>query len=162
VVRPHGIGGLLRICSYAESKDSFLKAGTVSLYLDREGIQEYKVLSVQKHKNILLMQLDGLISRFDAERFRGADVFIKKEALQSKDEDDYFWFELIGLSVYLESGRCIGTVEDIFQTGSNDIYIVREGEKEYLIPATHDVVKEIDLVKKSMIIMEMEGLLDIN
>jgi 16S rRNA processing protein RimM len=162
VSRPHGLEGLLRIWSYAQSEDSFLRAGTVFLNMDQKEPQEYKVLSVKRHKNILLMQLEGLTSRYEAERFRGAGVFIKKETLQREDEDDYFWFELIGLNVYLDTGKHIGTLEDIIPTNSNDIYIVRQEDKEYLIPATHDMVKEIDLVKKCMIVMEREGLLDIN
>ncbi len=162
VIRPHGLDGHLRVLSYAQSEESFLKAGTVFLRLDHRHTVAYKVLSVKPHKNILLMQLEGLSSFDEAEKYRGAEILINKDTLKSETKDDFFWFELIGLKVYLNTGECIGVLQDIFSTGSNDIYVVREGNKEYLIPAIHDVVEEVDLKNKKMIIAEMEGLLDLN
>jgi 16S rRNA processing protein RimM len=162
VIRPHGLDGHLRVLSYARSEKSFLNAGTVFLKPDHERTFAYKVLSVKPHKNILLMQLDGLSSLDEAERYRGAEILINKDTLISDTKDDFFWFDLIGLKVYLNTGEYVGVLRDIFSTGSNDIYIVREGDKEYLIPAIHDVVENIDLKNKKMIIAEMEGLLDLN
>lgn len=162
VIRPHGLEGLLRIWSYAQSGGSFLNAGTVFLKSDRQGIREYKALSIKPHKNLFLMELEGLSSLEEAERYRGAEIFIRKDSLIRGSKDEYFWFELIGLDVYLNSGRYIGTLKDILTTGSNDIYVVGKGETEFLIPATHEVVEEIDLRHKKMIISEMEGLLDLN
>ena len=82
--------------------------------------------------------------------------------MSKKNDDEYFWYELIGLRVYLETDKYIGTIRHILPTGCNDIYIVREGKTEIFIPAIHDVVKKIDLPNKKMIISEMEGLLDLN
>ena len=64
--------------------------------------------------------------------------------------------------MYLPGGKYIGTIKHILPTGSHDIYVVRKGTKEVLIPAIHDVVENIDLPNKRMIISEMEGLLDLN
>ena len=162
VIRPQGLKGLLRIRSYAGSAESFLDAGTVFLKSDKEELFEYKVSSVKAHKGVFLMKLDGLISLEDAERYRGAEILIKKDLLRRESAEEYFWFEIIGLSVYLSSGRYIGILKDIIATGSNDIYVVKEGETEYLIPAIHEVVEEIDLKNKRIIISEIEGLLDLN
>jgi 16S rRNA processing protein RimM len=100
-------------------------------------------------------------SRDQVEPYHGAEIFIRKAAV-SRGEDEYFWHELIGLEVYLETGRCLGTLEEIVSTAANDIYVVREGREEVLIPAIHEVVKTIDLEKGTMIISEVEGLLDLN
>jgi 16S rRNA processing protein RimM len=162
VIRPQGLKGLLRVRSYAGSVESFIDAGTVFLRSDEGELCEYKVSSIKAHKGVFLMKLDGLNSLEDAERHHGADILIIKALLRRENEDEYFWFELIGLNVYLTSGRYIGTLKDIIATGSNDIYVVKEGETEYLIPAIHEVVKEIDLKKKKIIISEMEGLLELN
>ena len=162
VIRPHGLEGLLRIWSYAQSEESFLEAGTILLKSDRGKIHEYKVLSVRSHKNIFLMRLEGLNSLDEAEKFRGAEILIRKDSLDRNGVNEYFWFELIGLKVYLNTGRYMGRLQEIIATGSNDIYVVREGEKEFLIPAIHDVVEEIDLKNKKMIIDEMEGLFELN
>ncbi len=162
VVRPHGIEGALRIKSYAQSEESFLSAGTVSLRSSSGDIREYAVSSVRPHKNILLMKLEGLNTLEEAEKYRGAAILIKRHSLPRAEEEEYFWHELIGLEVYLSEGEYVGTIRHILPTGSNDIYVVQEGKKEVLIPAVHDVVREIDLTNNRMIISEVEGLLDLN
>jgi 16S rRNA processing protein RimM len=162
IARPHGLDGLLRIRSYAQSEESFLNAGTVFLRRVSGELHDYKVISVKPHKNIFLMKLEGLSSLEDAERNRGAMILIRKASLSPKGKEEYFFHELIGLKVYLNSGKFIGTIEHVLPTGSNDIYVVRKGKKEVLIPAIHDVVEEIDLGNQRMTVFEMEGLLDLN
>jgi 16S rRNA processing protein RimM len=162
VIRPHGLDGSLRIRSYAQSAESFLDAGNVFLKSDNDEMCEYKVSSIKPHKSVFLIQLQGLQSLAEAERYRGADILIRKELLEQKGEEEYFWFELIGLEVFLNSGRYLGKLTDIIPTGSNDIYVVKKGGKEVLIPAIHQVVDKIDLENKKIIVSEMEGLLDLN
>jgi 16S rRNA processing protein RimM len=162
VIRPHGLGGLLRIWSYAESEKTFLNSGTVFLGLASGQTHEHRVLSVVGHKNAFLMKLEGLTRLDKAETYRNAAILIEKRGLRCEEDDEYFWHELIGLNVYLNTGECIGTVKHIVPTGSNDIYVVQKGEKEILVPAIHEVVQEIDLDRKTMIITEMEGLFDLN
>lgn len=162
VIGPHGLGGLLRIWSYAESEKTFLSSGKVFLGLASGQTHAYRVLSVVAHKNAFLMKLEGLSTLDEAETYRNAAILIEKIGLSREEEDEYFWHELIGLEVYLNTGESIGTLKHILPTGSNDIYVVQKGEKEVLIPAIHDVVQEIDLDRKTMIISDMEGLLDLN
>lgn len=161
VIRPHGLDGVMRIRSYAQSERTFLDAGSVFLKPDPQEPQEYKVSSVKPHKNVFLIKLEGLNALEQAETYRGANILIRKDSL-NRESGEYFWFELIGLKVYLKSGRYMGTVKDIIQTGSNDIYVVRKKKAEFLIPAIHGVVEHIDLEHDEMIIHEMEGLFEIN
>lgn len=161
VVGPHGVRGLLKIESYARSEGTLMMAGKVFLRQSHGEVSEYGILSAVPHKGGALVRLEGLDSRDQIEPYRGADILILKEAV-SRDKDEYFWHELIGLRVFVDTGRYLGTVEDILETPANDIYVVREGREEFLIPAIHDVVKTIDLEKGRMIISEMEGLLDLN
>jgi 16S rRNA processing protein RimM len=163
VIRPHGLNGFLRIHSYAGSEESFLMAGTVLLKLGQMEISEYKVLSIKAHGNAFLIKLNEISSLEAAEKYRGAEILIRKDTLRHKNEDEYFWFELIGLEVFLNSGRFIGILQDIINTGSNDIYVVKEGKKEILIPALHGIVLKVDLDNKKMLIADnIDGLLDIN
>ncbi len=161
IIRPHGKRGLLRIRSYAGSEASFLDAGTVFLRSVSGEIHEFRVTSVNAHKNIFLMRLKDLNSKEEAEGYKGADILINKDTLV-REEDECFWYELLGLKVYLDTGDYLGSISHIISAGSNDVYVVREGEKEIFIPATHEVVKEIDLENEKMIITAMEGLLDLN
>jgi 16S rRNA processing protein RimM len=161
VIRPHGKRGLLRIRSYARSEGSFLDAGSVFLRPVSGEIQEFRVTSVNAHKNTFLMRLKDLNSNEEAEEYKGADILINKDTLV-REEDEYFWYELLGIKVYLDTGDYLGCVSHIISAGSNDIYVVREGSKEIFIPATHEVVKEVDLENEKMIISTIEGLLDLN
>ncbi|MBK5099388.1 MAG: 16S rRNA processing protein RimM [Desulfobacteraceae bacterium] len=161
VIRPHGREGLLRISSFARSEDSFLQAGRVFLKSASGEIREYAVISVRPHKNSFLMKLEGFPSRREAEEYRGAEIHISKDALR-REEGEYFWHELLGLKVYLETGKYLGIISQIIPTRSNDIYVVKKGDKEVLLPATHQVVKEIDLDNEKMVVADMEGLFDLN
>ena len=161
VIGPHGVRGLVKIESYARSEDTLLTAGRVYLKQRDGEMSEHELLAAGPHKGVSLIRLEGLDSRDRVEPYRGAEVFIRKAAV-SRDEDEYFWHELVGLKVYLETGRYLGTVEEIVSTAANDIYVVREGKEEFLIPAIHDVVKTIDLENGKMILFEVEGLLDLN
>jgi 16S rRNA processing protein RimM len=161
VIGPHGLRGLLKIESYARSEDTLLTAGKIFLRKSPGEISEQGILSAVPHKGGALIRLEGLDSRDRTEPYRGAEVLISKAAV-SRDEDEYFWHELIGLRVYVETGRYLGTVQDILPTAANDIYVVRQGREEFLIPAIYDVVKTIDLENGKMIISEVEGLLDLN
>jgi 16S rRNA processing protein RimM len=161
VIRPHGLKGLLRIISYAESEESFLQAGSVLLKSGSSGVSEFKVASVTARPKALLMGLEGIISMDAAEKYRGAEILIRKDALKKETDDEFFWFELIGLDVYLESGQFIGIIKEIINTGSNDIYVVKDGDKEHLIPAVHGVVLRIDPAEKKVLIADnIDGLLE--
>jgi 16S rRNA processing protein RimM len=64
--------------------------------------------------------------------------------------DEFYWYQLVGLEVISSDGRKLGTIEDILETGSNDVYVVRQGDEEILIPAIHQVVLEVDLQQRFM------------
>jgi 16S rRNA processing protein RimM len=162
VLRPHGLGGLLRIASYAESEDSFAKKRV--FFRDPRGVlREEEVVSVQPHQEAFLMKLKGIDTIDKAEVLRGSSIYVEKRSLE-REEQEFFWHEIIGLEVFLRSGRHIGRVLNIFPTAGNDIYVVQAAgsESELLIPAVQGVVEEVDLPGRKMVISDMEGLLELN
>ncbi|MCP4681515.1 MAG: 16S rRNA processing protein RimM [Desulfobacterales bacterium] len=161
VIRPHGLTGLLRVWAYAGREASFPDEETVCLRSVSGMMREYTITSARFHKNIFLMELEGLRSIEEAEEYRGADILIRKDSLP-REEDTYFWHELLGLKVYLDTGEYLGSISRILPTNGNDIYIAKKGDKEVFIPAVHEVVKQIDLENGKIIISAMEGLLDLN
>jgi len=162
VIKPHGFKGLIRVWSYARTIDSFCHSGAVYLKQDHQEPIEYTVLDVRPHKNIFLMSVEGVDTFEKADSFKGADILIKKDHLTRNSDDEFYWFELIDLKVYLDTGKYLGIIKEIIPTGSNDVYVVKQNNSEFLIPAIHDVVKKIDLAKGEMIITAMDGLLDLN
>ncbi len=163
VISLHGLEGVLRILSYADSERSFLDSGSVFLRTISGEILEYAVRSVRPHKKHFLMELEGLTSSDQAEAYRGAEILIWRHSLVRKG-DEFFWFELLGIKVYMDTGEYLGVISQIIPTGSNDIYVVTKGSQEILVPATHEVVHEIDLESGQMTISEseMEGLFGLN
>ncbi len=75
-------------------------------------------------------------------------------------DGSYYWFELMGMEVVSESGEKLGAIADILQTGSNDIYVLKNGRKEIYIPATKEVIRQVDKKARRMTIRVLEGLLD--
>ena len=124
-------------------------------------IHEYRVISVKPQKNVLLMKLKGLDTVESAEVYRGSGIFIEKGSL-ARGVDEYFWYECLGLEVYLDTGDYLGILSQIIPTGGHDIYVVKQGSKEILVPATDEVVKVIDLGEGKMVVSALEGLLDLN
>ena len=161
VIRPHGLDGLLRIQSYAISEAALLDSERIFLRSASGKICQEKVTAVKPHQNLFLMKLEGISSISQAQKYKGAKIFIEKETLTC-DEGEYFFYELIGLEVYLDSGEYVGKIVHIISAGSNDIYVVKEKKKEILIPATYEIVKEVEVDKGRITISAMEGLLNLN
>lgn len=162
VLKPHGVKGLLNVWSYARTIESFLHSEKVFLKQEHQEPVKYTVLDVRPHKNSFLMKVEGVESYEDADSLRDSDILVDKEHLAKNSDGEYYWFELINMKVYLESGRYLGVIQGILPTGSNDVYVVRQDDAEFLIPAIHDVILKIDLNKGEMIIRAIDGLLDLN
>ena len=91
--------------------------------------------------------------------FRDSLLYLPAEEVCLED-GEFFHEQIIGLSVVTTGGMILGKVEEILATGSNDVYVVTDGKREYLIPAIADVVKGVDLEGKTILIEVMEGMLD--
>ena len=153
VIKPHGFKGLIRVWSYARTIDSFLHSGMVFFKQEHQEPVEYTVLEIKPHKNIFLMRVKEIDTFEKADSFRGADILINKDHLTGKSEDEYYWFELIDLKVYLDTGKYLGIIKEIFPTGSNDVYVVKDKENnEYLIPAIKEYIDTFNIEEKILLI----------
>ncbi|MBW2021798.1 MAG: 16S rRNA processing protein RimM [Deltaproteobacteria bacterium] len=162
VRRPHGLKGLLVVESYAESWKSFVKAGSVFLTDTSGSLKEYRVSSAKPYKRAVLLKLDGIESINEAEAFKDSNIMANKRCFKKASDEEFFWFELLGLKVYCEDGSYVGRLSQIIPTPANDVYVVREKKQEYLIPATWEVVREVDLERGTMIISPLDGMLEID
>lgn len=160
IVGTHGIRGYLKVLSYADSLDVF--APGKALVLSREGkaVGSFSVASSRPHKGVVLIAMDGISSLEAATAWIGCQVCTDRATLPPLEEGVYYWEQIIGMRVLTSDNRAIGRVEEIFPTGSNDVYVVRDGKKEVLIPAIDSVVLHIDLDEKTMTVDLPEGLED--
>jgi len=90
----------------------------------------------------------------------GRSLEVYCEDFQPLPEGEYYWFQVEGLQVFDEAGRYYGTVNEIIATGSNDVYVVKDGDKELLLPMIDSVVKSIDPKENKLIFHIIEGLLE--
>ena len=162
IVGVHGIAGNVKIYSYAESLSVF-SPGTVLLARHYKGGERtYSIKWAKQHTRTVLLSLKEIESRPQAEAIVGSELYIEKNRLPELKNGDYYWFDIIGLSVFTVEGEYVGRVASIMPTGSNDVYIVKDvaggRQKETLIPALVSVVVSIDLEKKTMQVDLPEGL----
>ena len=159
IVNIHGLKGEVKVmpwCDYPE----FLCEFDV-LYIGKEKIP-YTVQSARIHKNMALLKLKGVDTPEAANNLRNSIVYIDREKTEL-DDGTYFIQDIIGLTVKdADSGEVYGEVKDVLQTGANDVYEIKNGEKTYLIPAIEQVVIETDIENSVMLIRPLEGLFDEN
>jgi 16S rRNA processing protein RimM len=162
IIGVHGLNGVLKVFSYAESTARYTSGMPLHLKDSHGNGFVLKVIWAKPHSKTILLSLEGIRNRDQAQALVGSELFIEKAALEVLEEGTYYWTDLMGLSVYSMTGDYLGEVSAIVQTGSNDVYVVKRmdgtAEKEVLIPALASVVKEIDLDRSVMKVDLPEGL----
>ncbi|HOM42869.1 MAG TPA: ribosome maturation factor RimM, partial [Bacillota bacterium] len=126
---------------------------------ENDGIVKYKVESVKFLSSTVSVKLKGVDSEEAANKLRGFYIKVDRKSAVKLPKDTYFICDLIDLEVYDEKGLLLGTVKDVLQTGSNDVYVIQSSGKDILIPALKDIVKKIDLENKKILVEMPEGLI---
>lgn len=154
----HGTGGVCKIVSYADSLAVFEPGCRLFVDTAEAHLEELDVLWIKPHSKGALMALRDVNDRNAAQALRGVGLYIEKNRLPALEDENYYWFELIGMEVHTEDGRLLGRLESILPTGSNDVYVVRKEDRETLVPALASVVKRIDTAKRRMEVVLPDGL----
>lgn len=160
VLKPHGVKGEIKIEPHTDHPDRFRKLKRIFLVSTRGEQKECRVKAVRYLDQDPLLLLEGYDAPETAKVFNGWLVQVPEEEAIPLPEGSYYWFELIGMEVWSESGEKLGTITDIFQTGSNDVYVMKAGRREIYLPATKEVIRQVDRKTKRMIIHVLEGLLE--
>jgi len=148
-----GIRGELRVEPLTDFPERFQLGATVWI--------DGKPYVVRLSRNLppgLLLQLEGVDSRPAADELRGHYLEVPDEQLAELNEDQFYRFQIIGLAVFDTSGAPLGRVEEVLQTGANDVYIVRNDDGELLLPAIDTVVKKVDVAGGRLVVELLEGL----
>lgn len=161
VVSIWGIKGELKVLPLVDSPDFFLGRRHLIFRSPDGAVLEHEISGVRLINKMVRMGLNDVRDRSMAESFRGYEVLVPVSELPALEEDRFYYYQLEGLRVLTESGSLLGILEQVIETGSNDVYVVRsESGVELLVPAIHDVIKRIDLESGEMIISPLEGMLD--
>jgi len=162
IVGAHGVKGNIKVYSFAESLSLFEQGSSILVVSAKGSEKIFKIKWIKPHGRVVLLSLEGIENRDLAETLIGSELFVKRDSLPKLIDGSYYWFDIIGLAVFTNDEKYIGRVESIIPTGSNDVYVVKDAQKdrdnEILIPAIESAVLEIDLEQKRMIVDLPEGL----
>lgn len=148
----HGIKGELKVSPLTNDIKRFDRLDEV--FVDENGILKgYRIKSVRYVKDMVYIMFDTINSRTDAASLVGCYLKVDRENAVGLDKDEYFICDIIGLKVMNIYGKCLGTLDDVLSTQHNDVYVVKTEDKDILIPALKQYIKEIDL-KKGLIIVD--------
>lgn len=159
IVNTNGLKGFLKVKPLTDDITRFEELETVYVQKAKELI-EFRIQEVKYVKNMVLLKLEGIDDITEAEKYKNFYIKINRKDAVELDKDSYFIIDIIGCEVFTEENQKLGKVVDVFPTGSNDVYTVKNEEgKEILLPAIADVIKDVDVKNKKIVIHLMEGLI---
>ena len=168
VTEPHGIRGEIKVFPTTDDVTRFERYG--ELFVERNGKtpeesggrEVRKITSVKYQKERVILKLEGIETRDDAELLRKAELYVHRSRSAPLKEGEFFTADLYGLQVFTEDGRKVGTVEDVLKTGANDVFSIRkEDGKELLLPKADAFVRNIDVEAGRMTVFLVPGIEDL-
>ena len=159
VLKPQGIKGEIKVKSISSTPERFKKLKKI--YIQKGNLLTFSIESVRISNKFVFLKFLGINNREDTEILRGCDILIDETDLIDLLPGDYFVHDLIGCRVVTEDGLKLGELIDVSQYSSNDVYVVKnEAGVEILLPATKEVIKQVNIDQKQIIVHLLEGLLD--
>ena len=158
IINTHGVRGHVKVMPFTDYPERFRKMKHVFLQKRNGELKEYGIEEVKYVKNTVLLKLQGVTDMDQAQLLKDTVLVVERKDAVKLPKDTYYIFDLLGCSVY-EEQECLGVVTDVLQTGSNDVYVVKdENEKELLIPALGWVVLSVDIAEKKIQVQLPKGL----
>ena len=159
IVNTHGIKGEIKVTPFTNDITRFDDLEEVYVKSKKKS-KLYKVEGVRYHKNMVLIKLEGINTPEQADLLRNAYLEVDRENAVPLKEGTYYIVDLIGLEVYTDEGKLLGKVDDIYNTGANDIYVIKdELGKQVLLPGIKDVIKNVDLEGGKITVHLIPGLI---
>lgn len=160
IVNTFGIKGFVKIYPYVDDISRFDNLKNVYIKSKKQETK-LEIEEVKYQKNMVLIKFKGIETVEQAQSLRNAYVEIDRCDAVHLEEGQYFIADLLGLPVFIDTGDKLGILDDIFNNGSTDIYVVKnELGKQFLLPYIDDVIKDIDLKNGKIIVHLIDGLID--
>lgn len=156
----HGIRGEAKVFPTTDNPVRFKKMKEVILDTGKEE-EVLEIEGVKFFKNMVIVKFKGIDDINDMEKYKGKELYVTRENAQRLGKDEYFIADLLGMDVVEDTGRKLGKIKDIIETGANDVYVVEmENKKELLIPAIKQCILKVDLAAGLIEVHLLEGLLE--
>lgn len=158
IVNVKGLKGEVKVNSFTDDNTKFERMPKV--FIKQKGnLKEYEIEKVGYNKNQVIIKFKNIDTIEEAEKLRNSYIVVDRDIFGDLPEGVYYIADLIGLEVFTESNEYLGKVDDIFSTGSNDVYVVKdELGKQKLLPGIDEVIKIIDIENGKIIVNLIEGL----
>lgn len=161
VVATHGLKGQLKVVPFSGECETIASLRSVILRGPGGAMETYEVGAATCHRNRVILTLKRFCSIDEVLHLVGKELYALRAQFPELPDGEYYWCDLVGLTVLTAEGVNLGVLTNIIATGSNDVYVVESGGREYLIPAIEEVVVNIDLDEGRMIVCPSDGLLDL-
>ena len=157
----HGVRGEVKVFPTTDDPARFKELEEVALDTGK-GLLTLRIQGVKFFKQMVILKFEGYDHIEDIEKYKGKDLWIRRDQAVKLEEGEYFIADLIGLAVKTEDGQSLGRLKDVLKTGANDVYVVEMGSgKEVLIPVIPDCIIKVDLESGEVIVHLLDGLLDL-
>ncbi|OCL27053.1 16S rRNA processing protein RimM [Orenia metallireducens] len=157
IIRHQGNKGEVRVKPLTDFPERFELLDSVYLVKNRIKKEVY-IEDVWYHKQFIILKFEGFDGISEAIDHKGYLVQIAEEEKMELEEDNYYVDEIIGVEVYTEAGEYLGIIQEVLETGANDVYIVNNDGEELLLPAIKDVILNVDLNAQKMEVKLLPGL----
>ncbi|WP_082234191.1 ribosome maturation factor RimM [Halobacillus massiliensis] len=161
IINTHGIKGEVKVRRITDFEERFKPGQLLYWVNDKKDIKELTVRSHRVHKGFDLLTFEGHSSINEVEQYRDGYLKVTESDQEELGENEFYFHEIIGSEVFLTNEEKLGEIKEILTPGANDVWVVRRNKKkDLLVPYIEQVVKEVDVVNKRVIIDPIEGLLD--
>lgn len=158
IVNTSGLKGILKIKPFTDDIKKFSNLKTIYIKT-KSGLTEFKIEQVRYVKNMVMLKLAGIDTVEEAEKYRNLYIKILRDQEEELEEGSYYVVDILGCKVNTDANQELGKIVDVFQTGSNDVYVVKDEQgKQILLPAIKQVIKNVDIKNKIIIVHLLEGL----
>ncbi len=161
IVAPFGIKGEAKVRLSTDFPDRFARLRQVCLRLPDGTMRLWDVETARHHKEQVLLKLKGVNRIEDVELLRDAQVLIRAAEAVRLPANEYYIHDLIGCEVVTEAGRVLGPLTGVLRgdAKAHDVYVIGEGKSEIMLPAIREIVREVDLQTRRIVVVPTPGLL---
>lgn len=160
IANTHGIRGEVKVYPTTDDINRFKKLKKCILDTGKEYI-DLNIESVKFFKNMVILKFKEYNNINDIECYKGKDILVSRDNAVKLEKGEYYIADILGAKVILEDGSEFGVLEDVMQTGANDVYVVKTlDNREVLLPKIDECVKKLDIENKIVTVHIMKGLLD--
>lgn len=158
IINSHGLKGEVKLYPLTNDLERFNYLKTAYLGKDKLKV---KIEKIKFHKGLVILKFKEFNDINEILDFKNDYLYVDRQNLVDLPKDTYFIFDLIDCDLIDVNGNFLGKIVDVIQSNANDVYVVKDKliDKEYLIPAVKEFIKEVDIKNKTIIIDPIEGMI---